>query len=94
MKKVPSQIVTKPRITEKSAFGAEQGVYTFEVASDSNKESIKQAIKVLYKVSPRKIAIVKLPSKKVFSRGKAGKQSAIKKAYVFLKKGDKIDLAS
>jgi large subunit ribosomal protein L23 len=93
MKKEPSQIVSRPRITEKSAFGVEKGVYTFEVSKDSNKESIKQAIKVLYKVSPRKIAIVKLPSKKVFSRGKNGKQSAIKKAYVFLKKGEKIDLA-
>jgi len=93
MKKEPSQIISKPRITEKSAFGVEQGVYTFEVSRDSNKESIKQAIKVLYKVSPKKIAIVKLPAKKVFSRGKNGKQSAIKKAYVFLKKGEKIDLA-
>jgi ribosomal protein L23 len=33
-----------------------------------------------------------MPGKKVFVRGKAGQQARGKKAYVHLKKGDKIEL--
>ncbi len=93
MKKEPSQIILSPRITEKATFSAEAGAYVFHVSANSNKTSIKQSIKFLYKVSPQKIAIINLPAKKVFTRGKNGKKSAIKKAYVYLKKGEKIDLA-
>jgi large subunit ribosomal protein L23 len=91
MKKVPSQIVTRPRITEKSAFGAEQGVYTFEVTRGANKPVIAAAIKAMYKVTPVKVAVSNLPARKVFIRGKRGVQSGMRKAVVTLKKGDKID---
>ncbi len=85
--------IKKPRITEKAAVSAEKGSYVFEVSKDANKATIAQAIKALYKVTPVKVAIVKLPAKKVFVRGKKGRTNEIKKAYVYLKKGDKIDLA-
>lgn len=93
MKKDPIAIIKKPRITEKSAISAEKGVYVFEVSKTSNKDSISQAIKALYKVRPVKVAIVKLPAKKTMARGKRGTTNEIKKAYVYLKKGDKIELA-
>jgi len=38
------------------------------------------------------VRIVNIPAKKVFVRGKRGQKNAIKKAYVELKKGDKIEL--
>jgi ribosomal protein L23 len=53
---------------------------------------IHRAIVDLYKVTPRKIGITQTPSKNVFSRGKNGVQKGVKKAYVYLKKGEKIEL--
>ena len=84
-------VIKKPKVTEKSGIKAEsQNVYTFEVFKNASKHQIAGAIKDLYKVNPVKINIVNLPAKKVFKRGKAGTKKAIKKALVFLKKGDKI----
>lgn len=85
--------IKKPRITEKATFSAEKGAYIFEIVQDANKASVAKAIEALYKVVPRKVNIVRNPAKTVFVRGKVGKKQAIKKAIVFLKKGDKIDLA-
>ena len=85
-------IIKKPRITEKSGIQAEAlGVYTFEVTDKANKKNIAKAIKELYKVTPVKVNITNLPAKKVFSRGKVGRKSGVKKAIVYLKKGDKIE---
>jgi large subunit ribosomal protein L23 len=85
-------IIKKPRITEKSGIQAEAlGVYTFEVTDSANKKNIAKAVKELYKVTPVKINITNLPAKKVFSRGKVGRKSGVKKAVVYLKKGDKIE---
>lgn len=85
-------IIKKPRITEKAGIQAEKdGVYTFEVDKTANKKSIAKAIKEIYKVTPVKVNITSLPTKKIFSRGKVGMRSGVKKAVVFLKKGDKIE---
>jgi large subunit ribosomal protein L23 len=85
-------IIKKPRITEKSGLQAEmRGVYTFEVTDKANKKNVAKAIKELYKVTPVKVNITNLPAKIIFSRGKTGRKSGIKKAVVYLKKGDKIE---
>jgi large subunit ribosomal protein L23 len=85
-------IIKKPRITEKSGIQAEGfGVYTFEVTEKANKKNITKAITELYKVIPVKVNITKLPAKIIFTRGKTGRKSAVKKAIVYLKKGDKIE---
>jgi large subunit ribosomal protein L23 len=89
-----SDIILRPRITEKSGIAGEAlNVYTFEVAKNATKDTISRTIKALYKVTPTKVRIINLPAKEVFVRGRKGTQSAIKKALVYLKKGDKIDLA-
>jgi len=84
----------RPHITEKasmlSAFKASPA-YTFQVEPGANKIEVKKAIRETYKVVPVKVNIVNLPPKKVFSRGKWGVKSGLKKAVVYLKKGDKID---
>jgi large subunit ribosomal protein L23 len=85
-------IIKKPRITEKSGLQAENAsVYTFEVTALSNKKNIAKVVSEIYKVTPVKVNITKLPAKKVFSRGKKGTKSGVKKAIVYLKAGDKID---
>lgn len=81
-----------PRITEKAAYATEKNVYVFNVALDANKIQIKQAIKEAYKVTPVKITTVVSKPQVVVFRGKLGKKSGFKKAYVYLKKGDTIDL--
>jgi len=87
-----SLVILKSRVTEKGAYSAEQNTYVFNVAMEANKIQIKQAIKELYKVIPIKIATVVNKPQNVVFRGRPGKKSGFKKAYVTLKKGDTIDL--
>jgi len=85
-------IILRPRITEKSGIMNEKlNLYTFEVAKNATKPAIAKAIKTLYKVTPLKIRTINLPRKRVFVRGTHGAQSAVKKALIYLKKGDKIE---
>jgi large subunit ribosomal protein L23 len=86
--------ILRPRITEKAGIMNEsQNVFTFEVTPNSTKHTVTAEIKTLYKVTPTKVRIVNLPARAVVVRGKRGMQSAVKKAYVYLKKGDKINIA-
>ncbi|MBN2093837.1 MAG: 50S ribosomal protein L23 [Candidatus Zambryskibacteria bacterium] len=86
-----ANIILRPRITEKANLAAEANTHTFEVSSEATKNQIAKAIEVFYKIKPIKINIVKNPTKRVFIRGKKGTKSGVKKAYVYLKKGDKIE---
>lgn len=84
-------IIKMPRITEKSGIKSEsQNAYTFEVHEKSTKKEIAKAFQAVYKIVPVKINITNLPRKVVFKRGKVGVKKSVKKAVVFLKKGDKI----
>jgi len=87
-----ASVIVRPRVTEKATQSAEQGAYVFEVSADSTKQKIAKAIAGMYKVTPVKVRVVNLPAKSVFIRGKWGTKTAIKKAYVYLKKGDKIEI--
>lgn len=91
MKKDLNKIIVRPHITEKASISVDKGVYTFEVSKDSTKVLIEKAIQERYKVNPVKITTVTIPGKRVFVRGRVGKKSGYKKAYVYLKKGDKIE---
>ncbi len=86
-------VIVGPRITEKATQTAEKNVYVFNVTKDATKPAIAKAIQALYKVTPKKIAIAHTPAKKVFVRGKFGTKSGVRKAYVYLKDGDKIEIA-
>lgn len=89
-----SAVITVPHITEKSVDQGERNVYTFEVRRDANKYQVRDAVKALYNVTPVKVNIVnKRPAKRmVGSRNRAKHVSGMKKAYVYLKKGDTINL--
>ncbi len=88
------EVILRPRITEKSGMAGESlNIYTFEVTQNATKHTIARAIKAQYKVTPLKVRTVSLPAKRVLSKGRWGYQSAVKKAMVFLKKGDKIEIA-
>ena len=83
--------IIKPRVTEKAGWLAERGVYTFEVLKSANSQQISLDIKEAYKVTPVKISIAPIKSKTMFARGKSGRTVSGKKAYVYLKKGEKIE---
>lgn len=92
--KAPGHILKKPYITEKAAYGIERGAYVFEVAPDATKRDVAAMITEVYKVTPRKVNIIRRqPRVKVSrSRRRWGTIPGMKKAIVFLKKGDKIDI--
>lgn len=87
-----SGITLVPHITEKATFLSERGVYVFKIKPEVNKKMVEQAVKEIYKVTPRKVAISYLPPKKRFVRGRYGEKKGLKKALVYLKKGDKIEV--
>jgi len=85
------QIIKNPRITEKASFSTEQNVYTFDITSSANKTEIKKAVFALYKIKPIKVNVLNIPRKNIMSKGKAGVRGGGRKAFVYLKKGDKIE---
>jgi large subunit ribosomal protein L23 len=85
-------VLNKPRITEKAAMISGDNVYTFDVDTKANKILVKKAIKAQYKVTPLKVNIIADKARKVKRRGRKVHQSSSKKAMVFLKKGDTIEL--
>ncbi len=70
----------------------DRNAYVFEIDQRANKKDVANAIFENFKVHPVSVNITKTPAKKVFVRGKVGKKAAIKKAYVYLKEGDKIEI--
>ncbi len=86
-----ADVLIRPRITEKASFLTEKNVYTFEVAESADKAMVAAAVKAFYGVTALKVRMVNTPSKQVFVRGKKGTKAGARKAYVYLKKGDKIE---
>jgi large subunit ribosomal protein L23 len=86
-----AKILMKPHVTEQSAILAEKRIYIFKVASDANKPLIEKAIKELYGFEPVKVRLINAPAKTRRVRGKIGRKPGFKKAFVFLKEGDKIE---
>ncbi len=87
--------IVKPRITEKAALLLEKNVYTFEVRKGASKHDVRDAIKSLYNVTPVQIRIVNREPRHYMSklRGRMTMEHGLRKAYVYLKKDDRIDLA-
>lgn len=84
-------VIRNPRITEKAAYASDKNVYTFDIAPRASKIEIVKAIKAIYNVTPVKVNVVAIPKKRVVRKNTLGVKGGGKKAYVFLKKGDKIE---
>lgn len=85
-------VLVRPHITEKAAVLTDDNVYVFEVTPEATKYTIKQAITSLYKKTPEKIRIARKAPKTVMRRTGPGQKPGLKKAYVFMKKGDALDI--
>lgn len=85
------EFIVKPWITEKTHDLMASDKYVFKVRKEVNKSQTKEAIEKLYGVEVDKINIINIPQKKRRFGRIVGKKSAIKKAIVTLKEGNKIE---
>lgn len=90
----PDTILKTLRLTEKSnRASAELGQYTLEVAIDSTKHTIRDAVERTFGVTVTRVNVINSKRKMVRSRkGGIGYKPAFKKAIVTLKEGDKIEI--
>lgn len=89
---VHSVYLIRPRVTEKASERAmNANVYIFDIGKSTTKGDVKRAVVEAYNVHPVKIAVSPVRGKSVMHRGKMGKTAHGKKAFVYLKKGDKIE---
>ena len=87
------KVIIRPLVTEQGMhFANVRGAYSFQVAKGVNKVQIKKAVENLYNVKVRKVCTANRPGK--FRRkGKSmGRTPDWKKAVVYLKGDDHIDL--
>ena len=89
--------IVRPVVTEKAADFSERGVYAFFVRPAATKWSVADAVEAIYGVRPVRVRMATAAPKKkrIRVRGREreyGATSRRKKAYVFLKKGDTIQL--
>lgn len=91
MKKDLSAVLIRPHVTEKATMSSESSVYVFQIDPRSTKGDVSKAFIEKYKITPLRVSTATIPAKNVFVRGKSGKKSGYKKAYVYLKKGTKIE---
>lgn len=85
-------VIKKPILTEKSEALRSQKVYLFEVNVKANKKMVKEAIKKIYKVEPKKVNICYTPEKSKRARFGMGHFSKKKRAYVYLSGKDSIEI--
>jgi len=87
IKKNPRDIIIKPIISEKSYALIDEGKYTFEVHTRSNKTEIKQAIEEIFSVKVDSINTLNRVGKTRKTRFGMGKRKDTKRAIVSLKSG-------
>ncbi|HEX5447826.1 MAG TPA: 50S ribosomal protein L23 [Candidatus Saccharimonadales bacterium] len=92
-------LTLKPHLSEKAYSLSEAGnTYIFKIAAGANKFDVAQAVASQYDVSVENVRITSVPGKavRVYRKGGRkslqGKRSAIRKAYVTLKEGDKLPI--
>ena len=90
--KDPREVIIRPVITEHSYDMMEKNTYTFEVAKDSNKVEIAQAIEAIFNVKVTKVNTLNVKAKPKRVRYAMGKTRVWKKAMVTLADGDKIKI--
>ena len=87
-------VIRKPIITEKTTMASEHGAVVFEVAIDSTKPQIKEAVEGLFGVKVKAVNTTITKGKVKRFRGQLGKRKDVKKAYVTLEEGNTIDVTT
>ncbi|NDH09016.1 MAG: 50S ribosomal protein L23 [Gammaproteobacteria bacterium] len=88
-------VLREPHTSEKSLILADKlKQFVFRVSSTANKIEIKKAVEAIFNVKVEKVSIVNVKGKSKRFRGRPGKRSDWKKAYVALQDGYDLDIAS
>lgn len=86
-------VLLTPRVTEKTArLSADSNQYVFEVASDAEKDDVRQAVEHMFDVNVESVRIVNVKGKTKSFRFRRGRRSDWKKAYVRIQEGQVIDV--
>lgn len=80
-------VIISPHYSEKATMQAELSKFTFKVAKNATKKSIKEAIKKLFSIDAISVNIINKDSKEKVFKGKIGRRPGFKKAIVTLPKG-------
>ncbi|MBN1405800.1 MAG: 50S ribosomal protein L23 [Candidatus Omnitrophica bacterium] len=92
--KISYDIVKSVLRTEKSTKLLAQNKYLFLVDTRANKIEIKKAVEDIFKVKVSSVNVINMQGKLRRVRYKLGRRSDWKKAWVTLKEGNTIDVAS
>ncbi|WP_419913465.1 50S ribosomal protein L23 [Hoeflea sp.] len=87
-------VITSPVITEKSTLVSEQNQIVFNVAKTATKPEIKAAVEALFGVKVKAVNTLVRKGKVKRFRGRAGRQSDVKKAVVTLVDGESVDVTT
>jgi large subunit ribosomal protein L23 len=90
--KDPREVIIRPVVSERSYDQIENNRYTFEVAKESNKVEIGQAIEAIFNVKVTKVNTLNVKPKPKRVRYQKGLTRSWKKAIVTLSEGDSIEL--
>ncbi|MCK5589524.1 MAG: 50S ribosomal protein L23 [Dehalococcoidales bacterium] len=86
----PYEVLRRPVISEKATLLQEGNKYVFEVAKETNKVQIKQAVELAFKVKVSKVNVITIPGKTKRMGRREVTSSPWKKAVITLGPGDKI----
>ena len=87
------EIIVRPLVTEKSIKAEEaNNTVVFEVKKGSNKIQIKQAIEEIFNVKVESVNVVNVKPRTKRMGKYVGKTNNLRKAYIKLKEGSKIEI--
>jgi len=87
-------LIRSPIVTEKSTAVSNHNQVMFRVAMDATKPQIKEAVEGLFGVKVMAVNTLVQKGKTKRFKGRPGKRSDVKKAFVKLAAGQSIDLSS
>jgi large subunit ribosomal protein L23 len=87
-------VIRKPVITEKATMASESNTVVFEVAMNTTKPQIKEAIEAVFGVKVKTVNTAISKGKNKRFRGQPGVRNDVKKAYVTLVEGNAIDVST
>lgn len=87
-------IIRSPAITEKGTLISEHNQVVFTVAANATKPAIKKAVEGLFGVKVKSVNTLVRKGKERRFRGRAAVLSDVKRAYVTLEKGERLDVTT
>lgn len=86
-----AHVLIRPWITEKAAYAADKGAYTFEVDLRATKGQIGDAFRAIYGIAPIKVATTIVKPNMRIIRGRLAKERGYKKAMIYVPAGTSIE---